>query len=272
MTIRTNGNKIELITKLSLAMTSKRIDLNQLQENLYQNWLTSHELTDTPLNQNGTEINIVPNNIKRLFGTIGEISSCGCYLTSGNDRHGYSQTTISNNGKQYNVFLHRLMYWASNTQLDMNSLVIMHSCDQRNCINPDHLTLGTVRENNKDRDIKNPTTKGEGKSNAKLTEEQVKEIIDLYDTGKYTQSQVADKYNVTQTTISHILTNKSWSYLKLPTIRHVNMGNYKLKDEHVRQIRSMYSTTSVKELCKQFKVCATTISQIVNYKTWTHLP
>lgn len=54
---------------------------------------------------------------------------------------GYTQ--ISFRGKQWRC--HRLMYLV--TKGDPGKLHVMHSCDVRHCINPDHLSLGTNEEN-----------------------------------------------------------------------------------------------------------------------------
>ena len=41
---------------------------------------------------------------------------------------------------------HRAIYFALHPKADQ-SLVVMHSCDNPSCVNPDHLKLGTVRDN-----------------------------------------------------------------------------------------------------------------------------
>lgn len=47
---------------------------------------------------------------------------------------------------------------------------------------------------------------------AKLSDTQIKEIKAKYNTGEYTQSQLAKEYGVTQANISMIITNKSRKY------------------------------------------------------------
>jgi len=49
--------------------------------------------------------------------------------------------------------------------------------------------------------------------NSKLSEEDVLDICKKYNTGKFTQCQIANMYNVTQVSISGILTGKRWSHL-----------------------------------------------------------
>jgi len=62
------------------------------------------------------------------------------------------------------TFLHRFMYAVYHRQSLTPDDVIMHTCDNRICINPKHLVKGTIQTNNKDRDIKrskktNPTNR-----------------------------------------------------------------------------------------------------------------
>ena len=61
------------------------------------------------------------------------------------------------NSKFFNsnsTFLHRFMYAVYHNEPLTPDDVIMHTCDNRLCINPEHLVKGTIQTNNKDRDTK----------------------------------------------------------------------------------------------------------------------
>lgn len=92
--------------------------------------------------------------------------------------------------------------------------VIKHSCDNRGCVNLNHLELGTQSDNLKEmyergRQGKRNFPKGEKHHSTKLTQEQVNEIRSMeYYKGFY--SQMAVKYGVTRPTIRNIYTGYTW--------------------------------------------------------------
>jgi hypothetical protein len=54
---------------------------------------------------------------------------------------------------------------------------------------------------------------GEKNTQSKLTEDEVKQIVELYKTGDYTGKALGRKYGVSVPTISGIVTGRHWSYL-----------------------------------------------------------
>lgn len=90
--------------------------------------------------------------------------------------------------------------------------MILHKCDNRICVNPDHLFEGTAKDNTKDMLNKNRMAKGEGHGNTLLKYEQILEIRELYKTGNYTQYKLSEIYNVTQSCISQIIRKRNWKY------------------------------------------------------------
>ena len=101
------------------------------------------------------------------------------------------------------------------------NLYVLHKCDNPSCVNPEHLFLGTKKDNMQDAKIKgrlknnfekghNFSPKGEKHWKAKLTEEKVKEIRMLYKTENYTQKEIALLFKVTISNISNIIHNKTW--------------------------------------------------------------
>jgi DNA-binding XRE family transcriptional regulator len=92
-------------------------------------------------------------------------------------------------------------------------MMVLHHCDNRLCINVDHLYLGTHHDNMRDRDSRGRQARGERNGMAHLTEQQVVEIRRLYDGGGVTQLSLAPLFNVTRRTINSIVRRETWRYL-----------------------------------------------------------
>lgn len=97
--------------------------------------------------------------------------------------------------------IHRLIY--KEFVGDTDKKVIMHKCDNRNCINPKHLKAGTQKDNMDDMLAKGRKANTTGNCRA-LTPLMVKEVLILTKEG-YTQRAIANKFNVSQGTISNVL-------------------------------------------------------------------
>jgi len=96
-------------------------------------------------------------------------------------------------------------------------LWVLHKCDNPRCVNPNHLFLGDQGTNMKDAASKNRLpgnrTKGSQHHRSKVTEEQVKEVRRLYETGEHTQAQLAASIGITQTQISNIVRRRVWKHV-----------------------------------------------------------
>ena len=94
----------------------------------------------------------------------------GCWLwTGGISNAGYG---LCGSVEKRTVSAHRLAYAAFKCEIPPNR-VIAHSCDNRLCVNPDHLWAATHKENSQDMVAKNRSAKGEQCARSKLTDEQV---------------------------------------------------------------------------------------------------
>lgn len=66
--------------------------------------------------------------------------------TGGTNNQGYGRFEIFFRDQRQRVFAHRLSYVMANGG-DIHDLVVMHSCDNPRCVNPDHLSVGSQRDN-----------------------------------------------------------------------------------------------------------------------------
>lgn len=92
---------------------------------------------------------------------------------------------------------------------------VNHSCDNRLCVNPAHLWVGSQAENMADMDAKgrHPMLE-ENNPRIKLTAEQVREIRESFTTGGITQADLSLKYGVSRPCISQIVTYSRWKWLE----------------------------------------------------------
>jgi len=95
---------------------------------------------------------------------------------------------------------------------------ILHKCDNPACVRPDHLFIGTKKDNTQDM-VKKGRNKyvahpGEKNGNAKLTKRKVLEIRGAYETGKISQTALAELYGVSQALIGFVITRRAWKHVK----------------------------------------------------------
>lgn len=85
---------------------------------------------------------------------------------------------------------------------------VCHKCDNPPCVRPDHLFIGTTRQNSLDALSKGRLKIRENHGMAKLTEKSVEAIRLLYPT--FTQLAIAKFFNVSRGCIGDIIRNKNW--------------------------------------------------------------
>lgn len=112
--------------------------------------------------------------------------------------------------KQMTYPAHRLSYIGFHNQLPQNikGLVVRHKCKLKTCVNPDHLEIGTPKQNAADRQ-RDGTQKT---TNAKITQEIADRIRES--TGIGTKRQRAEQFGVTKGIISNIDNNRTWKQQK----------------------------------------------------------
>lgn len=107
---------------------------------------------------------------------------------------------------------HRLAYEFAHGQIP-SGLCVCHTCNNPKCVNPSHLFLGTISENNIDRHNKGRTPKGEAAGSAILTEKQVIEIRQKYNPPNITYETLSVEYGVARNTIAQIIFGATWKHV-----------------------------------------------------------
>lgn len=106
---------------------------------------------------------------------------------------------------------HRLAYQLAYGPI-LPGLAVCHSCDNRLCVNPNHLFLGTAGDNMRDRTAKGRAAKGEQNGRAKLTAPQVRAIRELHAAGASLNS-LAKRFGVGRPTITGIVRGTKWVHV-----------------------------------------------------------
>ncbi len=147
---------------------------------------------------------LVSDGFWRLVDKTGE-----CWIFTGvKDNYGYGSLFLGNR----RVRAHRLSYMLVHGAIP-DGLSIMHVCDVRDCVRPDHLKAGTHQENMRDMQRKGRNRSGNSVTNPKLTEEQVIEIRRRYKAGGVTQAALASEYGMHPLSICNIVNRISWKRL-----------------------------------------------------------
>lgn len=115
-------------------------------------------------------------------------------------------------------FLAHRFSWILHNEEIPDGLYVCHKCDNRKCVNPEHLFLGDAQDNQRDMREKGRGGDVSGSKNGmvKLTETDVSEIRRLYNIGTYGRYSIdilARKYNVSRTQVSRIVNGKNWKHI-----------------------------------------------------------
>ena len=127
----------------------------------------------------------------------------GCWEWMGNlVTNGYGR--VGCNNLFYST--HRLSYELAYGPIP-DGMLVCHKCDNRKCVRPNHLFLGTTQDNVDDKMRKGRHVAGK---HSVLTKEKVQAIISEYVPGEVTYATLGEKYGVSPSTIWKVIKGKSW--------------------------------------------------------------
>lgn len=144
------------------------------------------------------------------------VPESGCWLwTATCYPSGYGVIGVGSrtDGSRTNVAAHRLSYELHVGDIPQD-ICVLHKCDTPQCVNPNHLFLGTKQDNNKDKLAKNRQAKGARMNRGHLTESDVQAIRQMKQANpSFSCKQIGQTFNVARNTISLILQGKRWGHV-----------------------------------------------------------
>lgn len=204
----------------------------------------------------------------------------------------------------YGVIKHGLAHrksWEIHNGPIPDGLFVCHKCDVRDCVNPDHLFLGTNQDNVTDREKKGRgnQAKGERSINSKLHRLQVMAIRYRREVLGETVESLGKRYGIAHPNISQVCLYRTWKHLRFPncqewwnpvvpadvfapkklersvsTVRFQGMigaNNHrsKLNEQQAGEIKARVANGEKQSaLAIEYNVSTTTVNQIVKGRVW----
>jgi hypothetical protein len=162
----------------------------------------------------------IPDYFDRFWAKVDIPFDDGCWeWTASKDKYGYGRM----NTKGRNKKAHRLSYEYFYGVVVPEDVVIMHKCDNRPCVRPDHLERGTTGDNNRDAMVKGRHMAGIPSAmcahpgilngSTKLTEEMVLDIRNKHTLGQATQKELAAFYGLNEGHVSRVIHRYRWKHV-----------------------------------------------------------
>lgn len=230
----------------------------------------------------------------------------GCWFWEGPlrapNRYGHFSVTFDTPyGRAAGGFAaHRIAYYLANGDTPLD---ILHSCDEPQCVRPEHLRKGTASDNAQDKVLRGrcrsgkvtpvfkvvnlgrPRTTtlyhGENHHFAKLTDAEVRAMRERYAASPMmTAAALAREFPVTKGQAIKLLTGLSRRQAGGPIAEYIRPSvgqrhpNAKLVPEQVLQLRAKYAEglATMSALSVEFNIALQTVSNIIRGKIWKHVP
>lgn len=134
------------------------------------------------------------------------VNENGCHICTSHATNSRGYPLVHKNKKSYSI--HRMVYEQYKGEIP-EGLVVRHTCDNRMCINPAHLVVGTQKENMRDMVERGRSCIGERNGRAKITEAAVRDIRQ----SQLSVNELSEKYGIDSSTVRKIRRGKLWKHI-----------------------------------------------------------
>jgi len=190
--------------------------------------------------------------LSRFWDKVDKKGPEDCWTwTACKNTHGYGGFRVNDRRE----VAHRVSYRIHHG--DPEGTNVLHSCDNPQCVNPNHLRAGTKKDNACDMARRGRQQK------QKLSVDDVLEIVTLVKGRRLTRQVISEKYNVTKSIISGIVTGRSWSHTT--GIKH--------EPKHLSEVQVLAIHRSVQEglpqktIASMYEVTRSCVNDIATGKT-----
>lgn len=157
---------------------------------------------------------------ERFFKMFRRTASCWEWTGPLKD-NGYGVFGLKVDGKWKNIYAHRWIWEHRNPKIP-KGMLICHKCDNKKCVNPEHLFIGTYADNSRDAASKgrccmqaHPEKRPHGERNgqSKISRLDVIRIRKSYKPYKVTVPNLCKKFKISRSQVRRILSGKSWVHV-----------------------------------------------------------
>jgi hypothetical protein len=170
-----------------------------------------------------------PRELERFLAKVRKTDGCWLWQST-TMKKGYGQFSLGGRSTQHTQLAHRISYRLFRGAIPAG-LNVLHECDVPNCVNPSHLFLGTLAENNADMRRKGRGGRATGEKNGtrrhpeklrrgeannmcrSLTGDKVRAIRDDYKNQPVTHAVLARRYGASKAQIGKVILRKSWAHI-----------------------------------------------------------
>ena len=147
---------------------------------------------------------------ERFWRKVNKEAPNGCWEWTGTlYQNGYGQLRVGSVGVDRRMIqVHRFSFELHKGTL--GGSLCLHTCDNRKCVNPEHLYAGTALENMRDRTVRG---RASSDTRSKLSEQKVRLARLLHQNG-WGHRRIAERFNVSAQAIGSVISGESWAHVR----------------------------------------------------------
>jgi hypothetical protein len=150
----------------------------------------------------------------RFWKFVKNSSHNECWEWTGTQNHsGYGLYTVGDGKRRRKTHSAHRYSWVLKFGPVPDGLFVCHRCDNRSCVNPDHLFLGTAKDNMVDASDKMRMSHGEHHHETTLTEEMVTALRAEYATTGKSTRDLAQEFGISPSSAWRIINRKTWKHI-----------------------------------------------------------